>query len=284
MTVTRQLTGLSGFQYGIRLQRDSGNTSTQALNLQQTLETVNSIPFQGKTVTVSFYARVGANFSASGINLYIHTGQGVDQAASNQNYAWTTPQTYTQAFSGLTTTWARYTFTTTLTSTLTQLGIKLDLTPVGTAGANDWIEFTGFQLEQGSIATPFEQRPIGTEISLSQRYFCKSFPINVTPANNLGTAPGGGNQLLTYATTVGNAYSSFRTFPVPMRIAPVMVGFNCENANANSWSLYNSTAAINSSYTASGAFSPHATGFLASFAGIPTLTVSNGAWTADAEL
>jgi hypothetical protein len=206
MTATRQLTGLSGFQYGIRLQRDSGNTGTQPLNLQQTLETVNSIPFQGKTVTVSFYARVGANFSASGINLYIHTGQGVDQAASNQNFAWTTPQTYTQAFTGLTTTWARYTFTTTLSSTLTQLGIKLDLTPTGTAGANDWIEFTGFQLEQGSIATPFEQRPIGTELALCQRYYWAE----LTQTYHIAILDGGGAQYP----------GALITHPVPMRTVP----------------------------------------------------------------
>jgi hypothetical protein len=36
--------------------------------------------------------------------------------------------------------------------------------------ANDFF-LTGVQLEPGSVATPFEQRPIGTELALCQRYF-----------------------------------------------------------------------------------------------------------------
>ena len=32
-------------------------------------------------------------------------------------------------------------------------------------------QFEGFQLESGSVATPFEHRPIGTELALCQRYF-----------------------------------------------------------------------------------------------------------------
>ena len=38
---------------------------------------------------------------------------------------------------------------------------------------NDWY-ITGIQLEEGTVATPFEHRPIGMELSLCQRYFCKT--------------------------------------------------------------------------------------------------------------
>jgi hypothetical protein len=40
---------------------------------------------------------------------------------------------------------------------------------VGTSGATFYI--TGVQLEAGSVATPFERRPYGTELQLAMRYF-----------------------------------------------------------------------------------------------------------------
>ena len=39
------------------------------------------------------------------------------------------------------------------------------------ANAGATFEFTGVQLEKGPTATPFEHRPIGTELSLCQRYY-----------------------------------------------------------------------------------------------------------------
>jgi hypothetical protein len=68
-TVSRQVTGdttnLPFIQYCARVQRDSGNTATNTIYLGQSLETVNSIPLAGKTVTLSFYARAGANYSTA---------------------------------------------------------------------------------------------------------------------------------------------------------------------------------------------------------------------------
>ena len=51
-----------------------------------------------------------------------------------------------------------------------------------------WIRFDGtlanldkVQVEEGTVATPFEHRPISVELSLCQRYFFKSYNDGVTP-------------------------------------------------------------------------------------------------------
>ena len=57
-TISRQVTGdttnLPNIQYCMRWQRDSGNTSTQDMRLGMNFETVESIPFVGQTVVMSF--------------------------------------------------------------------------------------------------------------------------------------------------------------------------------------------------------------------------------------
>ena len=167
---TGDTTNLPNIQYGIRVQRNSGQTGTTTEYLAQALETTNSIPFAGKQVTLSFYARAGANFS-SGSNILIsavNTGTGTDQAMFSFSGQISTPQNNT-----LTTTWQRFTQTLTIPTTATQLGIAIGFTPTGTAGANDYFEITGIQLELGSTATTFS-RAGGTlqgELAACQRYY-----------------------------------------------------------------------------------------------------------------
>lgn len=59
-------TKLFNSQYCARVQRPSGATNTATMNLGYSLETKDSLPLRGKTVTLSFWARAGANYSPSG--------------------------------------------------------------------------------------------------------------------------------------------------------------------------------------------------------------------------
>jgi hypothetical protein len=178
LTVSRQATNdttnLPNIQYCARVQRDSGNTSTAARNLQQCFESVNSIPYAGKTVTLSFYARVGANFSAASGLLGVQWvwGTGTDQ---NLYLAGYTGQTNISATTSVTptTTWQRFTITGTVGATATEIGLNFNFAGSGTAGANDYFEVTGVQMEVGSVATPFKTYA-GTlqgELAACQRYF-----------------------------------------------------------------------------------------------------------------
>ena len=181
ITTSRQTSGLIGFQYALRLQRNSSNNKANEMFILQMLETVNSIPLAGQTVTLSFYAKAGTNFSAAS-NVFtanILTGTGTDQSAfsSGENLSGVPNLTggaiaINQNFN-TTTSWARYSVTGTLASNITQVGVRLYYTPSGTAGAADFIEITGIQLELGSVATPYEPISFVDELSQCQRYFIR---------------------------------------------------------------------------------------------------------------
>lgn len=214
-TVSRQATGdttnLPNLQYAIRYQRNSGQTGTGSLYLIQNCETATTIPYAGKTITLSFYARKGANYSATSSILVssIQTGTGTDQNAFlGYTGAVDTPQNNT-----LTTTWQRFTQTLTLAATTTEMAILFLFNPTGTAGAADYYEITGVQVEAGSTATAF-QTATGTvqgELAACQRYF---YRITVAPSA-AGTPVGLG--LITATTTV-TGVPIFS--PVTMRTAP----------------------------------------------------------------
>tara|TARA_R100000329_G_C7615045_1_gene218325 strand:+ start:1349 stop:2671 length:1323 start_codon:yes stop_codon:yes gene_type:complete len=83
---------------------------------------------------------------------------------------------------------------------------------------SDEVYFTGFQMEIGSQATPFEHRSFGDEILRCQRYFCKSGPYATAPAQTSDTK--------TVTTSIDMAGDLMRTpyiyFPINMRTDPAV--------------------------------------------------------------
>jgi hypothetical protein len=210
-TYSRQTSGLTGFQYSMRVQRDSGNTGTDDLFLTQCLESADSYRFAGQQVTLSFWAKAGANYSStsSGLTAQIRTGTGTDQ---NIWAGYTGSSTIASTNATLTTSWQRFSITGTVASTATELCILFAFTPVGTAGANDWFEVTGVQLEIGSVATAFT-RSMGTiqgELAACQRYYWNW---------KSGTSLTMGIGRYTTTTEMG----IYTMFPVTMRTAPSLV-------------------------------------------------------------
>jgi len=171
--VTNDDTNLPSIQYCMRVQRTVAATSTSTITAYQSFETVNSIPFAGKTVTLSFYARKGANYSATSdrLSVYLITGTGTDQ---NYSVAYTgAAYPINDATATLTTTWQRFTFTGTLAAATNEMTVWFGHVPVGTAGANDYYEITGVQVDIGSVALPFRTNgaTIQGELAACQRYF-----------------------------------------------------------------------------------------------------------------
>jgi len=208
-TLTRQTSGLTTIQYCARVSRDSGNTATNIIWLTNSIESANSFPYAGKTIVFSFYARAGANYSSASsiLNFSVQSGTGTDQ---NINSTYTgAADVIASTNATLTTTWQRFTYTGTVGSTATELAYYFDYTPVGTAGAADYYEITGIQIEVGSVATPFKRSggTIQGELAACQRYYWRR-----TGTQYLGTGS-------VNSSTQGDFMIQFAT---EMRTAPTM--------------------------------------------------------------
>ena len=222
-TVSRQSVGdstnLPNIQYCARVQRNSGQTGTAQMALNYNFETANSIPFAGKTITVSFYARAGADYSptSSVFISQLYTGTGTDQ---NIQVGGFTGQTLAVNQSNtLTTTWQRFSYTYAVPGTVTQFAYIFLWTPTGTAGANDYFEITGVQIELGSVATNFSRAGgnIQGELDACKRY-CQNINYSLSGKSAYNTVANG-------SATGGTSARITLYLPAPMRVAPTSVTF-----------------------------------------------------------
>ena len=175
LTSSQSTSAPSGFQYSTKVQRTAGATSTYALIMGQIIESVNCFDLSGQTVTLSFWAKAGANYSAASNNLSakIYTGTAADQGSAYlfPNASWTGGATPLNSTVSLTTTWTKYTATAVLGSGVLEAAVFFSFTPTGTAGADDAVYITGVQLESGSIDTPYEFVTYSEQLAQCQRYY-----------------------------------------------------------------------------------------------------------------
>ena len=179
----------------------------------------------GKTATLSFWARTDATKT---FKVLVHQvfGTGGSPSAGvevlNQNQS-----------IGAGPTWTRYTYTMSMPS--------ISGKTIGSNG-DDYVEFViqeapGFstfeldiaqvQLEEGADATAFEDRSLGEELSLAQRYYFKTFPQGTAPAQNAGRD--GAAQITAQGTSLSQSQFSL---PVTMRVEPTITFYNPSAANA----------------------------------------------------
>jgi len=185
--------------------------------MSQSFESLNSIPFAGKTVTYSFYARRGANFSGASNQLQANvvSGTGTDQNAFVGGFTGGTNVISQNAT--LTTTWQRFTYTATVGTTATQLAVQFVYTPTGTAGAADYYEITGVQLEIAGSASAYSPNTstYQAELSACQRYYYRA-------------TSGAGDRPLGYGA-IGQSSSGGQGYGVPkvtMRTAATAVDYS----------------------------------------------------------
>jgi hypothetical protein len=216
--VTNDTTNLPFIQYAARVQRDLANTGTSKIFFANNFETVNTIPFVGKTVTFSFYARKGANYSSASdaLEAKVIYGTGTDQ---NNLVAYTGEADAISQTATLTTTWQRFSYSATVSTTATELAVRFAYTPVGTALASDYFEVTGVQLEIAASASAYSPNAstYQDELAACQRYY-----LRVTPGSQAyGTLSG-------YGSTA-NSTTLFRntfTYPVQLRTSAASLDYS----------------------------------------------------------
>jgi hypothetical protein len=262
-TISRQATSdttnLPNVQYCARVQRNSGQTNTTGFDFLQGFETSNSIPYAGKTVTMSFYARAGANYSptSSILQAQLYSGTGTDQSPTA---AFTGQATVINQNATLTTTWQRFTYTASVGATATQLKTIFSMAPTGTAGANDFYEITGVQLDIGSVALPVRRNgaTIQGELSACQRYYIRQ---------------GGDTAFQTLASGYGASTTTAVTtmiLPGKMRVAPTSVDFSTIRVHNTSAGYAITAVAIDTNFNSS--FQAVVTSTI----GSASLTIANG--------
>lgn len=181
-TITRQDgTGVYGSIYCLRYQRTAGQTGTNTCILVTSIESIDTQKLRGKKLTLSFYARKGANYSptSSVFTSAIRTGTGTDEEVLN-GYTGVN-DTLTQN-NTLTTNWQKFTYTTptVLADNVNELSLWFTWTPTGTAGAADYFEITQVQLCAGDVALPFMPKSYEEELRACMRYY---YRVDSTGAN-----------------------------------------------------------------------------------------------------
>ena len=190
----------TGFLYSQQFGRAVGNTIVNQQFLCQCIESSNMLDLVGEKVTVSFWAKAGANYSGGSLSIKLSTGTTADQSSATFSAGPCTGYTGNQAAinttQAITTTFTKYTFTSSaIQAGALSMGLGIGYTPTGTAGADDNIYITGVQLEKGSTATSFDYRSYGTELALCQRYYETAFE-GLADATDViigsyGASPGG---------------------------------------------------------------------------------------------
>lgn len=174
--------------------------------------------FAGKTLTLSFYA-----ISDSPTPIMVYYGR------------YYTSMVYSNAFivgNGVSGGLIKYSATFTIpayagetydsTNSFLEIIIKQERTTTGA------FRIAQVQLEEGSVATPFENRPYGLELSLCQRYYESSYSNGVTvgSASTLGAK---------YSTTISSITAQGFTFIEPKRVPPTVAIYSPSGTAGYVW-------------------------------------------------
>ena len=172
--------------------------SNASVGYNYRMEPRDIVPYLGKEMTLSFYARSNAGIAINSGFVSGTTPSSIILIDSNDSSTWIT----------LTSDWKRYKFTFTLGTTVpsTHLDIGIRHQP----GIVGHVDMTGIQLERGRNATEFDHRPYGEELALCKRYYQRMGDTNTNELTLGG-----------YSVSGSTIYKSVQ-LPVEMRAVPTL--------------------------------------------------------------
>ena len=254
--------------------------------IQQPIENVRT--FANSTVTISFWAKATSGTPKVAVEISQFFGTGGSPSADVDTLGGQVT---------LSTSWARYSVTMTIpsingktigtTANTSFIGLNLWISAGSTFNSrlssigiqNNTFDIWGVQVERGSVATPFEQRPMQTELALCQRYFQKSYSQGVTA----GTVTDAGIYGFYGSTSGFTTILGTVQLKVSMRVAPTTVTYyrNDTGGIGGNWftSSSSGSATPTTIYAGDSSFS-----FYQATNGAYLVGGMYGHWTASAEL
>lgn len=195
--------------------------------IRQRIEGVHTLA--GQTVTWSFWAR---NDTVKNFQVIVLQDFGTGGSPSGDVAA-------LNRVESIGTTWNRYVY---------QVAVPSISGKTIGSDNNDYIEFliqemssfstfvldtAQWQVEKGSVATDFEQRSLGLELILAQRYFEKSFPLATSPGEGQNNPP-----YISVMTITSTARRGWIPFVTRKRATPAMTYYRAAGmTNDGDWNV-----------------------------------------------
>lgn len=250
--------GITGFPFAFRQTGASGNTYASFV---QRIESANCLDLVGQQVTVSLFV---ATSNSSNVRI------GIEYAGSTDNF--NTPTVVQQQTIATTSTLTRYSVTFNALPSQVANGIQLDIEATSGIGVGVTFTITGVQLEVGTVATSFDFRSIGTELSLCQRYYEKSYEITTVPGTAIGNN-GAGSVALYNATGGAGPMGISHYMKVSKRTTPTVTVYSSSSGASGFWDSAGTPNAVTISTVGSNQFFVYGNG-----------NNNYMAWTASSEL
>jgi hypothetical protein len=227
-TFTPATAPVAGYEGQFFLRMTAATIGNNPINIRQLIEDVRT--FAGQTITVSFWAKASATTAAS--------------IALRQDFG-TGGSSYVEQTSSLsvTTSWTRFTSTFTTGSMSgktigTGSSLQLWLLTTGNFTAGATLDTWGWQVEQGSIATPFQTASGGSpqaELAMCQRYYIR-----------LGNSAGNSNQRFAVGPGANSTVASITAYlPVKLRVPVSSIDYSTLSLYDGSSAFAVTAAAIN---------------------------------------